>query len=319
MKALITGVAGFVGSSLADQLLSDGHEVIGVDCFTSYYEKSVKQNNLQSALQSPGFTFHENDLRTCDLQPLLDNVDTIFHQAGQPGVRASWGAEFGDYVTHNVAATQRLLEACRNKTDLVAFVAASSSSVYGTAERYPTNENDVPHPISPYGVTKLAAEHLCSLYGTQFGIPTTSLRYFTVYGPRQRPDMAMTRLVLSALHGTEFSLYGTGEQKRDFTFIGDVVRANIDVANWLRNGGTAGTVFNVGNCHPTVLSDVIRIIETTTGQSINLKRLPRQDGDPMQTGADCSFIESAIGWRAQTSIEDGLAAQVRYFTNREFR
>jgi len=316
MRALITGVAGFIGSSLADQLLADGHEVIGVDCFTSYYEKDIKVTNLESAKASSSFRFFESDLRTCNLNELLDGVDTVFHQAGQPGVRASWGAEFADYVTHNVTATQRLLEACRDKSDLVAFVAASSSSVYGTAERYPTNENDLPRPISPYGVTKLAAEHLCSLYGTQFGIPTTSLRYFTVYGPRQRPDMAMTRLVLSALQGTEFSLYGTGEQKRDFTFIADVVRANISVANWLANGGTPGSVFNVGNCNPTVLQDVIRIIEDATGKTINLKKLPRQDGDPMQTGADCSLIESAIGWRAETKIEDGLAAQVSYFAER---
>lgn len=311
MKVLVTGAAGFIGSSLCDRLLEQGNEVVGVDCLTDYYDISIKRRNLENARSSENFTFLQLDLATCDLPRLLEGVSAVFHQAGQPGVRASWGSEFEGYVRNNILATQRLLEACRDQSGLRTLVAASSSSVYGTAERYPTIESDMPTPISPYGVTKLAAEHLCTLYGTQFGVPCSSLRYFTVYGPRQRPDMAINRLIRSALTGSQFPLYGSGEQRRDFTFIDDIVRANLEVSEWLMDGGSPGSVFNVGSGNPVSLHRVIATIESVAGRRINCHHLPPEDGDPIQTGADCTRITSLVGWRPQISFEDGIAAQVQ--------
>ena len=247
MAVLVTGAAGFVGSHLCEGLLTDGDEVIGVDAFTDYYPRARKERNLAPLLTSPGFSFLEMDLTYASLDPLLEGVDVVYHLAGQPGVRPSWGRDFEIYVRQNIQASQRLLEAARTSS-IRKLIYASSSSVYGDAEAYPTSEHVRPQPISPYGVTKLAAEHLCELYRTNFGIPTVSLRLFTVYGPRQRPDMAFSRLVQAAVRGEEFVLFGDGEQTRDFTYVRDVVGAMRDAAasDWCGvaniGGGVALTV-----------------------------------------------------------------------------
>jgi len=311
VKALVTGVAGFIGSTLAERLIANGNDVIGVDCFTPYYDRSLKIRNLSNLLRSKHFLFHDSDLSLCAIDPILDGVEVVFHESGQPGVRSSWGDDFQEYLRHNVAVTQRLLESCR-KREGTAVVVASSSSVYGTANRYPVVETDPTNPISPYGVTKLAAEHLCTLYGKEFGLLTASLRYFTVFGPRQRPDMAMTRLIKAAILGEEFPMYGSGEQRRDFTFVEDVVEANLRLADYLRTSRHGGQVFNVGNNNPVSLNEVVSTIEELVGRRVKLRRLPRQEGDPMETGADSNLLRRTVGWRSLTATREGLNSQVSW-------
>jgi nucleoside-diphosphate-sugar epimerase len=235
----------------------------------------------------------------------------VFHEAGQPGVRASWGADFAGYVTNNITATHALLEAARHAPRLTRLVYASSSSVYGEAESYPTHETDTPRPKSPYGVTKLAAEHLVSLYGRDLGVPTTSLRYFTVYGPGQRPDMAFTRFLRAAIAGEPIQVYGTGEQVREFTFIGDVVEANIRAA---MVDHAAGSVFNVAGGGETSVNEVLDIIEDLAGHSIAVHRLRAVAGDVSRTAGATDRIAAALGWQASTPLVDGLRAQYKWAT-----
>jgi len=303
--ALVTGVAGFVGSHLAEALLAQGHEVRGVDCLTPYYDRALKERNLFPLHAEPGFSFGELDLTGGDMTGTLQGVDVVFHLAGQPGVRPSWGREFGDYVRHNIAATQRLLEACVEARP-GRFVFASSSSVYGDAERYPTLETARPQPVSPYGVTKLAAEHLCDVYRTSFGLPTASLRLFTVYGPRQRPDMAFRRLIGAAVAGTDFELYGDGSQTRDFTYVGDVVQAMIACAasHWC---GTA----NIGGGARTSMNDVVSIVEELCGP-VDVRRGGPQPGDVSHTAADVSIAAEAFGYRPRITLREGLASMVAW-------
>ena len=237
MRVLVTGCAGFIGSNLTDQLLKDGHEVTGIDCFTNYYSQAIKKSNIAGALLNPRFTFLQSDLLEMNFYPV---VDVVFHQAAQAGVRASWGNDFSIYTRNNMEATQRLLEWYKDK-NLKKFVNASSSSVYGDVS-LPMKEDMRLQPISPYGVTKLAAEHLCYLYWKNFGLPTISLRYFTVYGPRQRPDMAINKFVTSILNEKSITLYGDGNQTRDFTYVSDIVDANLHAAI----SGNNGSVFNIG-------------------------------------------------------------------------
>lgn len=308
MHALVTGAAGFIGSSLTDRLLFEGHTVRGVDCGTDYYDPVLKQRNISGAREHPNFTLHTDDLGAAPLDPLLDGIDVVFHLAGQPGVRASWGAGFAEYVAWNVNVTQRLLEACRDRP-ITRFVNSSSSSVYGDAERYPTAETDLPRPKSPYGVTKLAAEHLCTLYGQNFGVPTISLRYFTVYGPRQRPDMAMNKLIAASQNGTEFPLHGDGGQIRDFTFITDVVAANIAAALVPTD---PGTVVNIGGGTSVTLLHVIDTIGELVGSPIRLERLPAADGDPRRTGADASRSRALLDWAPTVQVREGLEQQVSW-------
>jgi nucleoside-diphosphate-sugar epimerase len=305
MIALVTGAAGFVGSHLSAALLDDGAEVLGVDAFTDYYSRLRKEQNLAHLRGRPGFSFLEDDLSEAPLAPLLDGVDCVFHLAGQPGVRASWGPDFVQYVRHNIAATQRLLEASMLHP-LRKFVFASSSSVYGDAEAYPTPESLRPQPVSPYGVTKLAAEHLCEVYRTSFGVPVASLRLFTVYGPRQRPDMAFSRLVAAALAGEEFEVYGDGEQTRDFTFVGDVVKAMRDAAasDWCG-------VANIGGGSRTSLNAVLDIVSDLCGE-LRVVRRPQATGDVRHTAADTSVARAAFGYRPRTSLPEGLAAMVAW-------
>ncbi|WP_253743281.1 NAD-dependent epimerase/dehydratase family protein [Herbiconiux sp. SALV-R1] len=291
-----------MGSTLAKRLVADGHEVAGIDALTDYYDPAIKRANLD-AIGRTRFTFFEQDINTADLEALLDGVDVIFHQAGQPGVRSSWGDEFSIYTSANVLATQKLLEAAKNLGTIKKFVYASSSSVYGNAERYPTLETDRPQPISPYGVTKLAAEHLVTLYGVNFGIPTVSLRYFTVYGPGQRTDMAFTRFVKAAWLGETISLYGTGEQIRDFTFVDDVVEANVRAGF---GQSVPGAVYNVAGGSNVSMLEVIDLIDRISGKPLKVDRLPGVAGDVFRTGGSTEKILSELGWSAQTPLEDGL-------------
>jgi UDP-glucuronate 4-epimerase len=308
MKAIVTGVAGFIGSHLAERLVSEGWDVIGVDCLTPYYEREQKASNLAAVQESTGgIDLRTVDLRADDLDDLVHGADAIFHQAGQPGVRASWD-DFDDYVSHNVIATKRLLEAARNGS-VGRFVYASSSSVYGDAESYPTYESTLPAPKSPYGVTKLAAEHLVGLYARNWGLPTVSLRYFTVFGPRQRPDMAMHRLIRAALEGSAFPLYGTGTQIRDFTYVGDVVAANLLAAV---GPVEPGSVFNIAGGGSISLAEVIDIVERLTGRSIALDRLPPAAGDVERTGGSTEKAARVLSWMPEVSVEAGLARQVEW-------
>jgi UDP-glucose 4-epimerase len=306
-RCLVTGVAGFVGSHLGEALIDAGCEVVGVDSFVDYYPRSIKERNLLHLRQQSGFRFIEADLATADLGRLLRGTTHVFHQAGQAGVRASWDTDFPRYVVNNILVTQRLLQAVRS-SPVQAFVFASSSSVYGNTPELPTSESALPMPVSPYGSTKLAAEHLCRLYAETFAIPAVCLRYFTVYGPRQRPDMAFHRLCTALLDGSEFELYGDGAQTRDFTYVADIVRANLVAASSAAEH--AGRVFNIGGGHRVTLNTVIQLLESMTSRRLNLKALRRQAGDARHTYADCSAAEAALGFKPQWKLKDGLHAQL---------
>ena len=303
MRALVTGAAGFIGSHLSRHLLDEGDEVLGLDCFTTYYAKERKEGNLAPFSSRPGFRFVEADLAETDLSPLLEGIDVVYHLAAQPGVRSSWGTGFSGYVRDNVLATQRLLEACI-PASVGRFVAASSSSIYGDAESLPTPESALPRPVSPYGVTKLAAEHLCGAYRATRALETASLRLFTVYGPGQRPDMAFSRLVSAALHGHPFEIYGDGEQTRDFTFVEDVARAFRACAG----SGWCGTA-NIGGGSRTSLNDAIRIVESAAGP-IQIVREDNQRGDVRDTSADVSLARASFGWSPRVTLEEGLRSMV---------
>jgi len=308
VRALVTGAAGFIGSHLTVRLCAEGYDVVGLDSFTDYYDVALKRTNAETG-ERAGARLIEGDLNTVDLDALLDDVDLVFHLAGQPGVRASWGSEFTAYTYANIEATQRLLEASRRKPGLKRIVYASSSSVYGNAERYPTVETLRPQPVSPYGVTKLAAEHLCCLYGTNFGVNTVSLRYFTVYGPRQRPDMALTRFVRAAVGGDEIVVYGTGEQVRDFTYVDDVVEANVLAA---QKSAKPGTVLNVaGGSHASV-NDMLEILEDLTGSRLAVRRIDPIAGDVDKTGGDTTAIRSVLGWEPKVDLREGIARQLEW-------
>lgn len=305
-RALVTGAAGFIGSTLSERLLADGLAVTGVDCFTDYYDPALKRRNLEAALKHRSFRLLELDLGAADLAALPD-VDVVFHQAAQAGVRASWGAEFATYAHHNVLATQRLLERYRGAT-LERFVYASSSSVYGDAERYPTDEALLPRPFSPYGVTKLAGEHLVLLYGRNFGMNVAALRYFTVYGPRQRPDMAFHRFCRALLRGEEIVVYGDGRQSRDFTFIDDAIEANVRA--WARSAPQG--VYNVGGGSQVEVLEAIAILERALGAKAVLRHEPRPPGDPERTRADAARLRDDLGYATRVGIADGLAAEAAW-------
>jgi nucleoside-diphosphate-sugar epimerase len=301
-RALVTGAAGFIGSHLCEHLLAEGDVVVGVDCFTPYYDIARKRGNIASLTGRDGFTLREEDLSTADLDDLLHGIEVVYHLAAQPGVRASWGADFEIYVRHNILAMQRLLEACRDRP--LRFVYASSSSIYGDAEALPTRETAVPAPISPYGMTKLAGEHLCRAYGSGGKLQTAALRLFTVYGPRQRPDMAFARLVDAAVRGDEFVIYGDGEQTRDFTFVGDVVRAFrlCALSGWV---GAA----NIGGGSRTSLNRAIEIVGSLAGE-VTVRREGAQRGDVQHTAADVSLAREAFGWSPEIDLPQGLDLMV---------
>jgi len=308
VNVVVTGAAGFIGSHLSEALCASGHQVLGLDCITDYYDPREKRRNLLTLAQLPGFRFEEIDLRSTDLRPFLDGAVVIFHQAGQPGVRMSWGSGFSDYCEHNIKATQRLLEAAK-AVATPRFVYASSSSVYGNAASYPTRETDLPGPNSPYGVTKLAAEHLCGLYTANWGLATVSLRYFTVYGPRQRPDMAIRRLADAAVTGTPFQLYGDGRQVRDFTFVSDVVSANIAAGF---GDVPPGTVVNIAGGSHAVMTELIDVVGELAGTPVDCQRQPQEAGDVQQTGGAVDRAHELLGWEPRVSLREGLAAQVEW-------
>lgn len=307
MRCLVTGAAGFVGSRLSRRLLDEGYTVRGVDCFTDYYDRRIKERNIAQLSGDPSFTLMEEDLVDNPVE-LIRDVDLVFHQAAQAGVRASWGREFAHYTHHNILATQRLLEVSRD-AGLKRFVYASSSSVYGDAASLPMREDDLPRPISPYGVSKLAAEHLCILYHHNFGVPTVSLRYFTVYGPGQRPDMAFHRFLRAVLGGEELVIYGTGEQTRDFTYIDDIVEANLAAA---RAEAAVGKVYNIGGGSRITVNGVIGLISEVTGMPVKVQYQPLQAGDPPHTYADTARAAADLEYSPRTRIEEGLSAQAAY-------
>lgn len=308
MKCLVTGAAGFVGSTLAKSLLDDGHSVIGIDSFTDYYDPALKRHNIAPLLGR--MELIEGDLNSVDLRSIIGrDVNVVFHQAGQPGVRKSWGKDFGTYLDENIAATQKLLESSIGSASLKRVVYASSSSVYGNAAKYPTSESDLPQPMSPYGVSKLAAEHLCSLYAQNYGLETVSLRYFTVYGPGQRPDMAFTRFITAALKGENLEVYGAGDQIRDFTFVDDIVAANKLAA--FTDGVPPGKVMNAAGGTSVTINEVIELLGTIIGRPIGVERSATVRGDVFRTGGDASELQS-LGWKPQVAIEEGLRRQVEW-------
>jgi nucleoside-diphosphate-sugar epimerase len=304
MIALVTGCAGFIGSHLTEALLGGGARVIGIDCFTDYYARAAKEANLASIRGRAGFSLVEDRIERVDLRTLLDGVTHVFHLAAQAGVRNSWGRDFRTYIVDNIDATQKLLEAVKGRP-IHRFVYASTSSVYGDAAAIPMKEDAALHPISPYGVTKLAAEHLCLLYNTAYGVPAVALRYFTVYGPRQRPDMAFHKFLRAGIEGRPIVMYGDGGQTRDFTFVADAVEATTAAGD----RGTPGAVYNIGGGSRISLSDALTIIERVVGRPIQVRREPSQKGDMRDTYADTSRARADLGFVPSVTLEEGLAAE----------
>ena len=309
MRTMVTGVAGFVGSTLAERLLAEGHEVLGIDSFLPYYPRAIKEHNLLGLRDQPRFTFSEGDLNALDLRDLLGGIEVVFHQAAQAGVLASWGATFGAYVDSNIRAMQRLLEAARDQATLRRFVYASSSSVYGNTPDLPARETGLPMPVSPYGVTKLAGEHLCHLYATNFGIPTVSLRYFTVYGPRQRPDMGIHKFIRATLTGQPITIYGDGSQTRDFTYISDIVAANLAAAE---RSLAPGSIYNTGGGARISVNDLVTLIGELAGQPPQTQHIAKQAGDAEHTAADLSAARRDLGFVPQVGHREGIAAQIAW-------
>ena len=307
MKAVVTGAAGFIGSHLCESLLADGHEVLGLDAFTDYYPRAAKEKNLAVCRDHRAFRLVEGRLQNLDLRGVLEGADHVFHLAAQAGVRASWGREFAHYTDHNVLATQRLLEAAL-PAGRPRVVYASSSSVYGDAPGLPLREDARCEPISPYGVTKLAGEHLALLYQKSFGLAVVSLRYFTVYGPRQRPDMAFHRFLKAARDGEPVHVYGDGGQTRDFTYVADIVAATRAAADSGRPGG----VYNVGGGERIALRDVLRRIEDVTGRRLTLVREEVQKGDMRDTFADTAAARADLGFRSTVPLGEGLEQEWRW-------
>ncbi len=306
----MTGAAGFIGSSLAERLIREGCEVLGVDCFSDYYNRSLKEANLAELVDARGFNLVETDLNTVDLAPLVKDVEVIYHLAGQPGVRKSWGSDFAQYITDNISATQRLLEAAlHHANDLTRFVYASSSSVYGDAERFPAEETDCPLPRSPYGVTKLAGENLVGLYASNFNLPCASLRFFTVYGPRQRPDMAFNRFISCALQSRSLQVHGDGTQIREFTYIDDIVEANV-IAGWAQID--PGVIINLSGGTAISINEVLDLLEDIHGRPLNLEMGEAALGDVFRTGGSTDRALNLLGWQPKVEIQSGLAREYEW-------
>jgi UDP-glucose 4-epimerase len=311
IRCLITGVAGFIGSHLAERLLELEYDVVGIDAFIDYYPRQIKESNLERIRGNKSFRFIEADLNEINLEELVDGCDYIFHQAAQAGVRTSWGREFKIYTDCNIKATQALLEACLDK-DIKKFIYASSSSVYGDTQELPMREANVLKPVSPYGVTKLAGEHLACLYAKNFGLPCICLRYFTVYGPRQRPDMAFHRFITACIEKKQLTIYGDGEQTRDFTYISDIIDANIEAVK----SESLGEVYNIGGGSRVSLNQVLNILEGIAKRKIPRQYMETQKGDVLHTYADVSKARICLGYKAKIVLEKGLKKQFEWHSKR---
>lgn len=307
MKCLVTGAAGFIGYHLSKRLINEGYEVIGIDCFVDYYPRALKERNIKDLKKREEFKFIEANLVSIDLGELISDVSYIFHQAAQAGVRASWGENFSIYSDNNILVTQRLLEASIH-SGIKKFVFASSSSVYGDTKDLPMRETSILRPVSPYGVTKLAAEHLCCLYYKNYKLPTLSLRYFTVYGPGQRPDMAFNRFITSMLKGKEITVYGNGEQTRDFTYIDDIIDANI----LAMKADSVGGVFNIGGGSRVTINSVLKILTEILSVKAKINYKNTQKGDVGHTCADISKAENAFGYRPKVTLYEGLKKEYEW-------
>lgn len=305
-KIIVTGVAGFIGSHLTETLLQQGEEVIGIDEFNDYYDPMFKYKNIAHLNGASGFTLIEADIQFLDWHQLLEDVDVVYHQAAQAGVRASWGKGFASYTERNINATQILLEAAKDAKNLKRLVFASSSSVYGDAETLPTHEEICPQPVSPYGITKLAGEFLCKLYHKNFGVPSVSLRYFTVYGPRQRPDMAFHKFFKSILQDEAIPIYGDGQQTREFTYVSDIIAANLAAAI---APAAVGEIFNIGGGSRVVLAEVLDTIEQIVGKPIKRNHIEKAMGDARHTAADISKAQKLLGYQPQVSLTEGLTKE----------
>ncbi len=313
MRYLVTGCAGFVGSHLVDSLLRDGHEVIGIDCFTDYYDPARKRANLQAAMDHDSFTLVERNLASDQLDDVTEGVDGVFHLAAQAGVRASWGREFATYCDCNVLATQRLLESVVARgaatSKLPRVVYASSSSVYGEAMSRPTVETALPAPVSPYGVTKLAAEHLCDTYHHNHGLPRVSLRYFTVFGERQRPDMAFNKFISAIQAGRPITVFGDGHQSRDFTYVGDIVAANRLAMD---AGDEVQGTFNIGGGTTATVREVIAVLDDLAGSPVDVSYGETQPGDVRHTSADTSRARAMLGFAPQVDLREGIRREFEW-------
>ncbi len=312
--ALVTGVAGFIGSHLAERLLNENYNVIGLDSFTDYYARAIKENNLRAACAHPRFRFVEADLCHADLLTLLreNNVRYIFHQAGQAGVRPSWGKDFQPYVERNILATQALLEqtcSLPDKTQIKKFVFAGSSSVYGDAEKFPTSEDDLPRPLSPYGVTKLASEHLCFLYAKQYGLPVVALRYFSVYGPRQRPDMWIHVFMEALLGDKTIRVFGDGTQTRELTFVSDIIQANLLALN---APAGAPLLYNIGSGQRASLNQILQMLAEISDITPRLEYTVRAAGDHRHGAADITRAQRELGYAPRVGLQEGLRQQFEW-------
>ena len=308
MKTVVTGAAGFIGSHLCERLLAEGHTVTGIDCFTDYYSPDRKRAHLAGALASDRFSLIERDLNMCDLVELFGGAACVFHLAAQAGVRRSWGTEFTHYIESNILATQRVLEALK-ELGTVKLIHSSSSSVYGETADLPMREEHPLRPISPYGATKLSAEHLCELYRINYGVHCTSLRYFTVYGPRQRPDMAFSKFITAALGGDPITVYGDGTQTRDFTYVSDAVEANLlaSVYDGSRH------VFNIGGGGRVSILDVLSAIEQGLGMQLDVRFQKRAKGDVTDTWADTARARAELGFKPATPLSEGLRREIAWY------
>ena len=307
-QCLVTGCAGFIGSHLAEGLLNDGIGVVGVDCFNANYGRSEKLRNLDKAREWDAFDFVPVDLSRGDLAELVADCDAVFHLAAEPGVRESWGPRFEAYVRNNVVATQVLLDALRQWPEK-RLVYASSSSIYGNAERLPTPESAVPQPLSPYGATKLAAEHLCHLYNANFGLEVVSLRYFSVYGPRQRPDMAFSRFCRAALDREPINIFGDGTQTRDFTYVADVVAATRAAAD---TPSANGEIMNIGGGSQVSVNETLAIISELAGRELQVRYHPHSTGDAKDTSADTAAAQRTLGYAPSTTLAEGIAHEFEW-------
>ncbi len=308
MRALVTGVAGFIGSHLSEKLISENIDVTGIDSFLDYYPRVYKEKNLSTLKQSDKFRLVEGCITKTDISELLKDVDIVFHLAAQAGVRSSWGSQFSVYTHNNITATQVLLEAVKEKK-IKRFVYASSSSVYGDTLKLPMEEDDKPNPVSPYGVSKLAGEHLCLLYNKNFSVPSTALRFFTVYGPRQRPDMAFHKFLKNIMEDKPIDVFGDGNQTRDFTYVADIVQATFNAAF---SEGAQGRVFNLGGGSRLKLKEILDIMEDLSGKKIKVNFSGEQKGDVRHTYADTTRAKNIINFSPAVSVEKGIGKELEW-------